>query len=228
MPPRRSSFTHHRPRAARLSRRRGCLAGFLFPLLAVSGFSILLLAALIRLVQPGAPAPRAEAGGQVEGPFTPEVRYWQAEIEAWAADYALEPEWVATLMQIESCGNPRARSQAGAMGLFQVMPFHFDEDEDALDPATNARRGLSYFASALEASGGDFAMALAGYNGGIGLLSQPEDRWPEETHQYVYWGSGISQEARQGAGSSAVLNQWLAAGGSRLCDQARQVLGLHP
>ena len=39
----------------------------------------------------------------------------------------LDPDIIATIIQIESCGNPAARSTAGAQGLFQVMPFHFEE-----------------------------------------------------------------------------------------------------
>ncbi|MBI1856315.1 MAG: transglycosylase SLT domain-containing protein [Chloroflexi bacterium] len=51
--------------------------------------------------------------------------YWAAAISRWANASNLDPNLVAVVMQIESCGNPSARSSAGAMGLFQVMPFHF-------------------------------------------------------------------------------------------------------
>lgn len=48
--------------------------------------------------------------------FTPEVQYWGAKIMAWAAAYELPPNMVATVMQIESCGNPAAVSRPGRRG----------------------------------------------------------------------------------------------------------------
>jgi hypothetical protein len=57
--------------------------------------------------------------------FTPEIHYWADSIIRWAAASNLDPNLAAVVMQIESCGDPRATSRAGAMGLFQVMPYHF-------------------------------------------------------------------------------------------------------
>ena len=101
-------------------------------------------------------------------------------------------------MQIESCGDPGARSGAGAQGLFQVMPFHFASGEAALDPETNARRGLGYLARSLELAGGRVDLALAGYNGGHSRISQSAELWPDETRRYVAWGSAIYADAASG------------------------------
>jgi hypothetical protein len=131
-------------------------------------------------------------------------------------------------MQIESCGNPGARSNAGASGLFQVMPYHFYITENSYDPDTNALRGLRYLAKSLERSGGDARLALAGYNGGIGVIGRSESTWPAETIRYAYWGSGIYADAAQNASESARLNEWLAAGGASLCRKARERLGISP
>jgi soluble lytic murein transglycosylase-like protein len=98
--------------------------------------------------------------------FTAEVQYWASEITAWAAAYRIDPNLIATVIQIESCGNPSVHSAAGAQGLFQVMPFHFAAGEDMLDVQTNARRGLEYLQGALKLAQGNVAVALAGYNGG--------------------------------------------------------------
>jgi hypothetical protein len=46
---------------------------------------------------------------------------------------------------------------------------------------------------------GDVRQALAGYNGGISLIGQDEANWPDETNHYIYWGTGIYQEAHLGA-----------------------------
>lgn len=158
--------------------------------------------------------------------FMPPVRHWTDQILKWAQDYAIDPNLVATVMQIESCGDPQAGSSVGANGLFQVMPFHFEEGEDPLDPDTNAMRGLDFLSKGLELSGGHAGLALAGYNGGHGIISRSYEDWPRETQSYYRWGSGIYREASAGWDSSPTLAAWLAAGGQSLCDAAAENLGL--
>lgn len=156
--------------------------------------------------------------------FSPSVLHWTVAMEKWAEDYGLDANLVATVMQIESCGDPQALSSAGAAGLFQVMPFHFEAGEDPTDPVTNAMRGLAYLKQSLNASGGDIRKALAGYNGGIGVINQPEAYWPSETRRYADWGSRIYAEATGGKSTSKTLQEWLNSGGSNLCHQASQKL----
>ncbi len=158
--------------------------------------------------------------------FTPEVRYWGNRITQWAEPYNLDPNLVATVMQIESCGNPEAVSRSGAQGLFQVMPFHFVEGEAMRDPDTNAARGLAYLARGLALAGDQPGLALAGYNGGHSQISKTWSLWPAETKRYFYWGSGIYGEAREGKDSSERLAEWFAAGGASLCARAHAQLGL--
>ena len=57
---------------------------------------------------------------KISGVFAPGVRHWSTQIRKWAKEYDLPPNLVATVMQIESCGNPLAQSPDGAAGLFQV------------------------------------------------------------------------------------------------------------
>lgn len=173
--------------------------------------------ALERIVAPPTP--------QIAGLFTPEVQRWQSTIAKWAGDRGLDPNLVATVMQIESCGNPQATSSAGASGLFQVMPDHFAYGEDAYDPAINAMRGMDYLQSSLQTAGGDIRLAFAGYNGGIGVIALPETDWADETRHYAYWGEGIYADAALGANHSSRLDEWLSAGGSALCQQASLVPG---
>lgn len=158
--------------------------------------------------------------------FTPSVQYWEEDILAWAADYELDPNLVATVMQIESCGNPQAGSHVGALGLFQVMPYHFQEDEEPYDPDTNALRGLGYLSDSLKSADGHAGLALAGYNGGHNLIYRSYETWPYESQRYYRWGSGIYREASAGWDSSPTLAAWLAAGGASLCEQAEAYLGL--
>jgi soluble lytic murein transglycosylase-like protein len=152
--------------------------------------------------------------------FTPQVLAWEGEILRWSEEFSLDPNLAATVMQIESCGNPQAVSRSGAQGLFQVMPFHFAAEEDMQDPETNARRGLTYLVEALLLAEGDVRRALAGYNGGHGVIGWNEADWPEETRRYAYWGEGIYSDAAAGDSFSPRLNEWLAAGGTSLCEVA--------
>lgn len=160
--------------------------------------------------------------------FTSEVLYWQGDIAKWSDEHKIDPNLAATVMQIESCGNPRALSGAGARGLFQVMPYHFAWGENAYNPETNAARGLSYLLETLEARSGNARLALAAYNGGITGTQGPEVFWPNETQRYVYWGESIYADARLGKNNSPRLQEWLGSGGASLCKQASQQLGLNP
>lgn len=166
--------------------------------------------------------------GYIAPLFTPEVQYWAEDIAAWSQQMNIDPNLIATVMQIESCGDPRARSSAGATGLFQVMPYHFESGEDPYEPETNALRGLDYLRRALEARNGVVRLGLAGYNGGITGAKRPEATWANETQRYVYWGSVIYEDALKGKVSSERLDEWLGRGGSSLCRQAAQRLGIAP
>jgi soluble lytic murein transglycosylase-like protein len=154
--------------------------------------------------------------------FTPEVQHWWLDIQNWARQYNLDPDLVATIMQIESCGDPNAVSSSGAQGLFQVMPFHFTPAAPMRDPATNAQAGLTFLTSVIDQARGDVNLAMAAYNGGQGVIDLPIDQWADETRRYYYWGSGIYAESKRG--SSARLQEWLQAGGAVLCQQAAQSL----
>jgi len=148
---------------------------------------------------------------------------WKNALTMWSEQAGVDPNLAAAIMQVESCGNPFARSTAGAIGLFQVMPYHFAGAEDPLSPSTNARRGLAYLKRSLEAADGDPRLALAGYNGGIGVIAEAEWSWPAETVRYTSWAGGIYDDAISGATSSRSLADWLAAGGASLCRSARRV-----
>ncbi len=210
----------------------GCLSGFLLPPLAALCVSALLAAFVAGFANPPAePAPAhaaaIPAGGMLSTLFTPEIQFWAASLKRWAAENNVDVNLAATVMQIESCGNPAARSSAGAMGLFQVMPFHFYGYENAYDPDTNAKRGLAYLRRSFEAAAGDARLALAGYNGGIGVIGRAESTWPAETRRYVYWGA-IYNDAAQNADHSARLDEWKLATGNSLCVKASQHLGIKP
>jgi len=184
-----------------------------------------LLMSEMRAIFHSIPAVGASAG-PLSPIFTPEVQYWAGKIRDWVAPYQLDPNLAATVMQIESCGAPQAVSSSGAQGLFQVMPFHFAPEDRMEDPDTNAGRGLAYLSLGLSRAGGNVGLALAGYNGGHGVIGRDSSLWPAETQRYWYWGTGIYQDAVSGLAESPRLQEWLQAGGASLCARAAQELGL--
>ncbi len=224
--------SNHKSQAARTTHRgrEGCLFVFLIPPAAiiVIGFVILMATDQIK----PQPTPRPYDGGPTAQPgvlapfFSKPVQFWEGSIQEWARKWDLDANLVATVMQIESCGDPEAVSKAGAAGLFQVMPFHFKDGENPVDPQTNAMRGLSYLKASLDLAHGDIRQALAGYNGGVGLIGIDETQWPTESIQYADWGSGIYLEAQKGSDQSKTLTDWLDQGGARLCAQAQRRLGI--
>jgi hypothetical protein len=170
----------------------------------------------------GSPLGAEAAASPLSPVFTQEVQYWSPLIKAWGVVYQVDPNLIATVIQIESCGDPLVSSPAGAQGLFQVMPFHFAEGEDMLDVQTNAQRGLAYLLEGLERADGHVGLALAGYNGGHGIIERGWASWTVETRRYYYWGSRIYSEAIAGMSDSPTLQEWLNMGGHRLCTQAQQ------
>ena len=168
----------------------------------------------------------AFSAGGISPIFTREIQYWSRDIVRWANAASLDPNLLAVVMQIESCGDPRAVSSAGASGLFQVMPFHFRIGENPFNPDTNALRGTNYLSRSMEAAGGNARLAMAGYNGGIGVISRSESSWAAETHRYVRFGAPIYEDARSGATTSPTLDEWYRKYGAGLCRQARNRLGI--
>jgi soluble lytic murein transglycosylase-like protein len=169
-----------------------------------------------------APRPVEPPPPAVARVFTPEVQYWAPKILQWSQQYGVDPNILATVIQIESCGDFMAGSGAGAQGLFQVMPFHFAEGEDMHDPDTNARRGIEYLKGGLELANGHVGLAMAGYNGGWGVIDQGWGGWYRETRLYYVWGSQIYLDSLNGktTAQSVGLQSWLNAGGVNLCRQA--------
>ena len=216
----------------RLAPTLGGCSGYALPPLVILLITAMVLARTPRsptgLGARAAPLGAGPAASRIAAVFTPEVQHWGTVMAGWAQDAGLDPDLAATVMQIESCGDPQALSQAGAIGLFQVMPFHFAGTDEPYAPATNAARGLDYLARSLAAAEGDVRLAFAGYNGGIGTIHRPEWDWPSETVRYVHWSTGIYSDARAGAILSPRLEEWLAAGGASLCRNARQHLQLPP
>jgi soluble lytic murein transglycosylase-like protein len=212
----------------------GCLSFYVLPPLAVVVIVCLLTVFALKVPRDPAAALRSSASdisvtpsGNISPIFTKEVQHWGDDIVHWSNVASIDPNLVAVVMQIESCGDPRALSRSGAIGLFQVMPFHFHFGENPYNPEVNALRGLNYLSRSLQAANGDPRLALAGYNGGIGVISRGEWTWAAETLRYIRYGAPIYEDARSGAVTSTALTEWYQKYGRNLCNQASKRLGLN-
>ena len=100
-------------------------------------------------------------------------------VEKYSEEYNIDPLYVYTVIKVESNFNPNADSSAGAKGLMQIMPISFEEvsiklgEQDSVsfgdmkDPETNIRYGCFILRQLLDEFG-DWEIASAAYNGGIG------------------------------------------------------------
>ncbi|MCH2105954.1 MAG: lytic transglycosylase domain-containing protein [Planctomycetes bacterium] len=123
------------------------------------------------------------------------VEQYSAEIQAAAREQQMEPALIAAVVYVESTGRLSVVSEAGAMGLMQLMPAAASDAAKALelteptpeellsDAALNLRLGARHLAWTLDAEGGDLERALVAYNAGRGRLG----RWVDEQGSYALW-----------------------------------------
>lgn len=84
----------------------------------------------------------------------------------------LDEDLLLAVMCVESSGNPSALSEAGAIGLLQVLPATAVElgitDSSLLtDPWINLRVGARYLSHLISRSGGDLHKAIQAYHAGF-------------------------------------------------------------
>jgi hypothetical protein len=95
------------------------------------------------------------------------VLRWLPEMVAASKATGTPITIIAGVMRLESSGDPNIVSVAGARGLMQVMPFHFQDrgipETQWHDPATNIMVGASILAG--NDAGGSWAEAVAAYFG---------------------------------------------------------------
>ena len=117
-----------------------------------------------------------------------------AHIEEASRRFGIPAAWIVAVMRVESAGDVRAVSSAGAVGLMQVMPSTWAElrlrhalGRDPFEPRDNILAGTAYLREMWDRYGNVAAM-LAAYNAGPGRYDEyraTSRPLPAETRAYV-------------------------------------------
>ena len=115
-----------------------------------------------------------------------EVRRWA---DRWADAYGVERELVYAVIEVESGGNPKAISSAGAAGLMQLMPDTATtfRVRNRFDVEDNVRAGVAYLAWLRGVCGGDRRLIMASYIAGQNLVLRVglNFAYSKDVHDYV-------------------------------------------
>lgn len=117
------------------------------------------------------------------------VTQWRELVLEASLDYNVPESWIWATMWSESRGDPRAHSPAGAIGLMQVMPFHFKEGDDMFDPRMNIRTGVRFMQVIRGKVGHDLVRSASMYNAGGPWTNESwlaKGRKPELTTKWGY------------------------------------------
>ena len=108
--------------------------------------------------------------------------------------FGIPEDWIRAVLRVESAGDVRAVSSAGAMGLMQVMPATWAGlrtrhglGRDPYDPRDNILAGTAYLREMWDRYGNVAAM-LAAYNAGPGRYDEHRATGrvlPAETRAYI-------------------------------------------
>jgi soluble lytic murein transglycosylase len=116
-------------------------------------------------------------------------------IEANAEKYDIDPGWIYGVVRQESAFVVDARSDAGALGLMQLLPstgragirqlrLRTRVEDALLSVETNVRIGVNYLKQVLDRYGGHQVLATAAYNAGPNRVS---DWIPDEVTDADVW-----------------------------------------
>ncbi len=131
--------------------------------------------------------------------YLPKTQY-AAIAQQDAVDAGISPDYFVRQINVESGFNPNAVSPSGAVGIAQFLPSTAAGlGINPWDPLQALRGAARLMASYAKNYGGDYAKALAAYNGGSGTVQYAVNNcgsnWlnclPAETRHYIYTIMGI-------------------------------------
>lgn len=144
-----------------------------------------------------APARVAQAADAVKAQFFQKEVPFGSIIYNEAKKNDLPPELVAAVVHTESKFIPTARSQAGAVGLMQLVPKtgRWLGARDLTNPSQNIQAGAKYLRYLTDRFNGDTRKAVAAYNAGEGNVRRFGGVPPfTETRNYVQRVASFQQD----------------------------------
>lgn len=142
----------------------------------------------------GGAAPVAATAQDLPAARSATVHPYAGHVADAARRFGIPEAWIWAVMRVESGGNARAVSRAGAMGLMQIMPATWADlraryglGADPFDVRDNIMAGAAYLRAMHDRYGNASAM-LAAYNAGPGRYDDYLSRGrplPPETVGYL-------------------------------------------
>lgn len=170
------------------------------------------------------------------------VKKWEPTIDQMAQKYNIDPNLIAIIMTMESGGDPKAISSAGAKGLMQITDKtakdiaskHLKQpvsNYDLSDPTTNIEFGTAYLAYLRDTFGEwqqgpswnyTAELVAAGYNGGPEAANSVyKGEGLSDTQTVVYSRDAFNMWRERFAKDSPTYKRWLERGGQTLIDAAK-------
>lgn len=133
-------------------------------------------------------APRAVTPGPAPEPTAAAPTGIDEAVERIAAQNALPPDLIHSVIKVESNYNPNAVSNKGALGLMQLIPATARRFgvENVFNPVQNIQGGAKYLRYLLDLYNWNYPLALAAYNAGEGAVAKYGGVPPyRETQDYL-------------------------------------------
>lgn len=135
-------------------------------------------------------------------------RFFYPLVDGAARRHGVDTNMVMALIEVESGFNAQAVSPKGARGLMQLMPataarYGMRDVRELDDPARNLEIGISHLKDLLAAHGGQWALALASYNAGLGAVVRHGQRIPRYTETMLYVPAVLAKSLRPLANDGA-------------------------
>lgn len=134
----------------------------------------------------------AQSGSAAQPPINQTAHSFAGFINEASQRFAIAPNWIRSVENVESAGDWHARSPKGAMGLMQIMPATWAElrerynlGNDPYDPHDNILAGTAYLRELLDRYGSPGVFAA--YNAGPSRYEEhlAGGSLPDETRAYV-------------------------------------------
>jgi soluble lytic murein transglycosylase-like protein len=212
-------------------------------MLLVGAFIVFAIFEIIHFVD-NAQTPLRPQDKTITSPWIPAtVKRYSDTIKVMAKKYNIDPNLIAIIITLESGGNSKAESEAGAKGLMQITPptgqdiaTKFVKEPvkkyDLLDPKTSIEFGTAYMSWLRDEFGtpeqgpswnSTVELIAAGYNGGpVAANHLEQGKGLTDTQTVVYSRDAFNMWRERHAKTSPTYERWKERGGSELIDLANK------